>query len=432
MLTLVGLESHGYKRPSQLSGGQKQRVGIARAIANSPSLLLCDEATSALDPHTTTSILDLLVDINRSLGLTIILITHEMEVVRRFAHRVLVLDHGALIENGSMATLMRDSRGDPRLERLLADTRPSLPDTLRSQLSTVPLPDGLTLVRVVLGPQAAKTPFLSVLTRRFDQAITLIQGGTLACGSELLTDMILGFSEPLSEPLISFLEQETHVTEVLGYVRLITRLIAESTLQTIEMVAASSFVAVLFGLPLAVLMIATRRTDLYDMPWLGRPIGWVIDAIRAIPFIILLVLLIPVTRFIAGTSLGTFAAIVPLSIAAIPYYARIAEISLQEIEPGLIEAVRVMGGTRWMVIRYVLIPEALPGLLSGLTVTAITLVGASAMAGAIGAGGLGDLAIRYGYQRFNVTIMFAVVAVLILLVGAIQGAGAVAVRAVRR
>lgn len=214
--------------------------------------------------------------------------------------------------------------------------------------------------------------------------------------------------------------------------RLIARLIAESTLQTVEMVAASSFIAVLFGLPLAVLMIATRRVDLYDLPWLGRPIGWVIDAIRAIPFIILLVLLIPVTRFIAGTSLGTLAAIVPLSIAAIPYYARIAEISLQEIEPGLIEAVRVMGGTRWMVIRYVLIPEALPGLLSGLTVTAITLVGASAMAGAIGAGGLGDLAIRYGYQRFNTTIMFAVVAVLILLVGVIQGAGTLAVRAVRR
>ncbi|RUT25503.1 ABC transporter permease [Asaia sp. W19] len=214
--------------------------------------------------------------------------------------------------------------------------------------------------------------------------------------------------------------------------RLIARLITDATVQTVEMVAASSLIALIFGLPLAVLMIATRRTDLYDLPWLGRPVGWLIDAIRAIPFIILLVLLIPVTRFIAGTSLGTLAAIVPLSIAAIPYYARIAEISLQEIEPGLIEAVRVMGGTRWMVIRYVLIPEALPGLLSGLTVTAITLVGASAMAGAIGAGGLGDLAIRYGYQRFNTTIMFAVVAVLILLVGVIQGVGALAVRAIRR
>lgn len=214
--------------------------------------------------------------------------------------------------------------------------------------------------------------------------------------------------------------------------RLIGKLIFDSTLQTVEMVTASTLVALLFGLPLAVLMIATRRRDLYDLPWLGYPIGWLIDAIRAIPFIILLVLLIPVARFIAGTALGTMAAIVPLSIAAIPYYARIAEISLQEIEPGLIEAVRVMGGTRWMVIRYVLIPEALPGLLSGLTVTAITLVGASAMAGAIGAGGLGDLAIRYGYQRFNTTIMLAVVAVLILLVGLIQGAGTLAVRIVRR
>lgn len=214
--------------------------------------------------------------------------------------------------------------------------------------------------------------------------------------------------------------------------RLIGRLILDSTLQTVEMVAASTAVALLVGLPLAVLMIATRRQDLYDIPWLGYPVGWLIDAIRAIPFIILLVLLIPVARFIAGTSLGTLAAIVPLSIAAIPYYARIAEISLQEIEPGLIEAVRVMGGTRWMVIRYVLIPEALPGLLSGLTVTAITLVGASAMAGAIGAGGLGDLAIRYGYQRFNTTIMLAVVAVLIVLVGLIQLAGSAAVKLARR
>lgn len=218
LLILVGLENHGHKRPSQLSGGQKQRVGIARAIASSPSLLLCDEATSALDPHTTTSILELLADINRSLGLTIILITHEMEVVRRFAHRVLVLDHGALIENGSMAKLMRDSRGDPRLERLLADTRPTLPDTIKRQLSVGPVHGGLTLMRVVLGPEAAKTPFLSHLTTRFDQQITLIQGGTLSCGGDLLTDMILAFSAPVSEPLGAFLEQQTHVTEVLGYV----------------------------------------------------------------------------------------------------------------------------------------------------------------------------------------------------------------------
>jgi len=218
LLTLVGLEGHGHKRPSELSGGQKQRVGIARAIANSPSLLLCDEATSALDPHTTSSILELLAQINRDLGLTIILITHEMDVVRRFAHRVLVLDHGSLIENGTMATLLRDSRGDERLERLLADIRPTLPAYVREKLSPDPRPGDRTLLRVVLGAQAACTAFLSELTRRFDQDITLVQGGALDCGGEPLTDMILALSAPLSPSLSLYLDQQAHVTEILGYV----------------------------------------------------------------------------------------------------------------------------------------------------------------------------------------------------------------------
>jgi len=214
--------------------------------------------------------------------------------------------------------------------------------------------------------------------------------------------------------------------------RLIVELIARATLQTLEMVFASGALAVLGGLPLAVLLIAFQRHDLYNAPWLARPVSWAIDAVRAVPFIILLVLLIPLTRFVVGTSLGTLAAIFPLSIAAIPYYARIAEIALRNVDPGLVDAVRVMGGTRWTAIRYALVPEALPGLLSGLTVTLISLIGASAMAGVIGAGGLGDLAIRYGYQRFNTTVMLAVVAVLIALVSLVQISGNVAVRLVRR
>ena len=148
-----------------------------------------------------------------------------------------------------------------------------------------------------------------------------------------------------------------------------------------------------------------------------------VNGFRSVPFIILLVALIPVTRLLAGTSIGTEAAIVPLSIACIPYYARIAEVSLREVDHGLIEAARAMGGTRWTIMRQVLIPEALPGLVAGFTVTLITLLGASAMAGAIGAGGLGDLAIRYGYQRFETGVMIAVVAVLIVLVGGIQLTG---------
>ncbi|GBD55997.1 methionine ABC transporter permease [Gluconobacter wancherniae] len=212
---------------------------------------------------------------------------------------------------------------------------------------------------------------------------------------------------------------------------LIAELVFRATLETLEMVFASGAIAVLGGLPLAVLMLVTSRRDLFDMVWLSRLLGTVIDALRAVPFIILLVLLIPVTRLIAGTALGTAAAIVPLSIAAIPYYARIAEVSLKEVDAGLVDAVRAMGGTRWMVIRYALIPEALPGLIAGLTVTLVTLVGASAMAGAIGAGGLGDLAIRYGYQRFNTTVMLSVVAVLVVVVMSIQAAGNMVARRLR-
>lgn len=205
--------------------------------------------------------------------------------------------------------------------------------------------------------------------------------------------------------------------------RLILDLLWHATGETLIMVLVSGFIAVLFGLPLAVFMVVAGRGGLHPLPVLPRLLGVVIDAIRAVPFIILLVLLIPFTRMVVGSALGTTAAIVPLSIAAIPYFARIAEVSLREVDHGLVDAVRAMGGTRWMVIRYVLLPESMPALVSGITVTLVTLVGASAMAGTIGAGGLGDLAIRYGYQRFNTTVMLGVVAVLIVLVTGMQALG---------
>lgn len=205
--------------------------------------------------------------------------------------------------------------------------------------------------------------------------------------------------------------------------RLILDLLWHATVETLIMVLVSGIIAVFFGLPLAVFMVVAGRGGLYPLPVLPRLLGVVIDAIRAVPFIILLVLLIPFTRIVVGSALGTTAAIVPLSIAAIPYFARIAEVSLREVDRGLVDAVRAMGGTRWMVIRYVLLPESMPALVSGITVTLVTLVGASAMAGTIGAGGLGDLAIRYGYQRFNTTVMLGVVAVLIVLVTGMQALG---------
>ncbi|MCM5552772.1 methionine ABC transporter permease [Pleomorphomonas sp. NRK KF1] len=200
-------------------------------------------------------------------------------------------------------------------------------------------------------------------------------------------------------------------------------LLLQSIWETVLMTLASGVISFVAGLPLALILVATDRDGIAENLVINRALGWVINGFRSVPFIILLVALIPLTRLLVGTSLGTAAAIVPLAIAAAPYYARVAEVSLREVDPGLIEAARAMGGNRWTIVREVLVPEALPGIVAGFTVTLVTLVGASAMAGAIGAGGLGDLAIRYGYQRFETGVMIAVVAVLIILVSGIQWLG---------
>ncbi|AHG48640.1 metal ABC transporter permease (plasmid) [Rhizobium leguminosarum bv. trifolii CB782] len=200
-------------------------------------------------------------------------------------------------------------------------------------------------------------------------------------------------------------------------------LLIRSLWETILMTVASGVISLVAGLPLGLALVVTARGGIAENLWINRGLGAVINGFRSVPFIILLVALIPLTRLIVGTALGTWAAIVPLAIAATPYYARIAEVSLREVDRGLIDAVRAMGGNRWTIIREVLVPEALPGIVAGFTVTLVTLIGASAMAGAIGAGGLGDLAIRYGYQRFETNVMVAVVAVLIVLVCGIQWFG---------
>ncbi|MBB2677263.1 UNVERIFIED_ORG: D-methionine transport system permease protein [Rhizobium esperanzae] len=200
-------------------------------------------------------------------------------------------------------------------------------------------------------------------------------------------------------------------------------LLIRSLWETVLMTVASGVISLVAGLPLGLALVVTARGGIAENLWINRVLGAVVNGFRSVPFIILLVALIPLTRLIVGTALGTWAAIVPLAIAATPYYARIAEVSLREVDRGLIDAVRAMGGNRWTIVREVLVPEALPGIVAGFTVTLVTLIGASAMAGAIGAGGLGDLAIRYGYQRFETNVMIAVVAVLIVLVCGIQWFG---------
>ncbi|HZZ05348.1 methionine ABC transporter permease, partial [Paraburkholderia sp.] len=152
-------------------------------------------------------------------------------------------------------------------------------------------------------------------------------------------------------------------------------------------------------------------------------LGALVNAFRSTPFIILLVALLPLTRLLIGTTIGVWAAIVPLSIAAIPFFARVAEVSLREVDRGLIEAAQAMGAQRRHIIWHVLLPEALPGILGGFTITVVAMIGSSAMAGAVGAGGLGDLAIRYGYQRFDTTVMVTVIVLLIVIVTVVQFVG---------
>jgi D-methionine transport system permease protein len=193
--------------------------------------------------------------------------------------------------------------------------------------------------------------------------------------------------------------------------------------ETLVMAAVSGAISFAVGLPLGLVLVGTAPGGSWENRWVNRVVGAIVNGFRSLPFIILLVAVIPLTRIIVGTSIGTAAAIVPLSISGIPYFGRVSEVALREVDRGLIEAVRSMGGGKWTIIREALVPEALPSLIAGFTVTLVLLVGASAMAGAVGAGGLGDLAIRYGYQRFETSVMIAVIVVLIALVALIQAGG---------
>ncbi|MFC5738372.1 methionine ABC transporter permease [Sinirhodobacter huangdaonensis] len=200
-------------------------------------------------------------------------------------------------------------------------------------------------------------------------------------------------------------------------------LLISATWQTLYMVFLSTLIGALIGLPIGVFLACSRRGELLSAPAVNKVLGIVVNATRSIPFIILVVAIIPFTRLIAGTSIGTTAAIVPLTIAAVPFIARLIENAIREVDAGLIEAARAMGATPLQIIRKVLIPEALPGITLGLTLAVVSLIGYSAMVGAVGGEGLGDLGIRYGYQRFMPDVMAVVVVILIVLVQLVQTIG---------
>lgn len=200
-------------------------------------------------------------------------------------------------------------------------------------------------------------------------------------------------------------------------------LLSKALGETVYMVLISMAIASIIGVPLGVLLHTTDKGQILESPVLNKIVGSIVNAIRSIPFIILMVAIIPFTRFLVGSAIGTTAAIVPLVVASIPFIGRQVETSLKEVPAGLVEAALSMGATPMQIISKVLLPEAMPSIVAQLTTVIIALVGESAMAGAIGGGGLGDLAIRYGYQRFRPEVMLATVVVLIILVQLVQFLG---------
>ncbi len=451
LLDLVGLGPQADRYPAELSGGQKQRVGIARALATNPKVLLSDEATSALDPETTRSILDLLGRINRDLGLTILLITHEMAVIRAIADEVAVLDGGRIAEKGDVFEVF--TRPQAAITRTFLDeeTGRTLPPALAGRLSP-----GLTagegkqaVLRITFrGPHATDPVWRSSPATPASRPASSPAPSTRSPAAPS-APWWSGFPpspqssngrRPSSPPAASTSRCWAPSTSPagsrpprpasripLGPIRVmspeLTRLLVQATIDTLQMVAVAASLGTLVGLPLGVFLATSGRGELLAAPWLNRVLGLVVNATRSTPFIILVVAIIPFTRLVAGTSIGTNAATVPLTIAAIPFIARLVEGAVREVDGGLVEAARAFGASPLQIVLKVLIPEALPGIVLGLTLAVVSLIGFSAMVGAVGGGGLGDLGIRYGYQRFMPEMMLAVVVVLIVLVQLVQTLG---------
>ena len=199
-------------------------------------------------------------------------------------------------------------------------------------------------------------------------------------------------------------------------------MLKEGTMQTIYMVFMSSLISYLIGIPLGIALMVTDKDGIRPVPLFNKVLGLAINLLRSVPFLILMIMVIPFTRLVVGKIIGPNAAVVPLIIAAAPYIGRMVESSLKEVDAGVVEAAQSMGASTWQIIWKVLLPEAKPSLLVGAAISITTILGYSAMAGAVGAGGLGDIAIRYGYHRYQTDMMLVTVALLVIIVQLLQEA----------
>ena len=369
LLEMVGLPDKANAYPAQLSGGQKQRIAIARALATNPKVLLCDEATSALDPNTTHSILTLIKDINRKLGITVVVITHQMSVVEEICDHVAILDGGVVVEQGEVKEIFANPK-TAAAKRLVAPNGGSAARDLSSFA-----PDD-HVVRVTFNGSSAAKPLVASLAAEKGILVSVLSADTRDLSGQCYGSMLLKLPADLDE-----------AKQAAAYMR------------------------------------AQPGITVEEVTWLMHLLNIIINILRSVPFLILMICVFPLTRIIVGTTVGTKATIVPLVVAAFPFVARLVETSLRELDEGVVEAAQSMGATPFQIITKVMIPECLPGLISSMTTALTTILGYSAMSGVIGGGGLGKIALSYGYYRYQTNIMIVCVILLVLLVQIFQTVG---------
>ena len=398
------------------SGGQKQRVAIARALAANPKILLSDEATSALDPDATESILNLLKDLNRKLGITIVIITHEMAVIKTIADRVAVMENGRIAEEGSVYDVFSDPKAEIT-KKFINSSSPlgKIERMIAEDSGFTRLRPGEKLVKLIFQKESVGEPVLTVAAQRFGVTLNII----LANVEYLHGNPFGGTIGVLSgRP-----KMQAWIKEIAPNLYTYRAKFFTACSATVEMFWKAGLIAFVIGLLFGILLVITRKGGIRQNPLVYQATNLVINIFRSIPFIILLIFLIPLTRSLVGTAIGVKGAILPLVFGTVPFYSRQVEVALSGVEEGKIEAARSMGSGTFGLIFRVYLHEALPDLIRVTTVTAISLIGLTTMAGAVGAGGIGSFAINYGQNQNHQDIVNVCVIVLLVVTFLLQSLG---------
>ena len=402
LLELVGLADRAENYPAQLSGGQKQRVAIARALANDPKILISDESTSALDPKTTKQILALLQELNKKLGLTIVLITHEMQIVKDIANRVAVMQNGELIEVGSVLDIFSNPKNALTQDFITVATGIDEAMVKINQQAIVKnLPDDSILAHLKYAGSVTDTAIINDIYKQYQVSANILFGNI-----EILDHTPVG-------ELVVILSGETQNLETAK---------AELENAGVYMTVISFTIGGFLGLVTGLLLVLTRPGGVIENRIVFQILDKITSLFRAIPFIILLAFINPLTYLLLKNTIGPTAALVPLSLAVFPFFARQVQVVLSELDGGVIEAAQASGATFWDIVG-VYLREGLPDLIRVTTVTIISLIGETAMAGAVGAGGLGTLAINYGKNMFNNDVIFVATLLILILIVLVQFIG---------